>query len=50
VDKLFPPPERYRDFFEGGSPYPLMQYPSEENLWERVHRYKLRGAAAKKAK
>jgi hypothetical protein len=51
VDKLFPPPDKHRDFFEQASPYPLMQYPSDQNLWDRLHRYKQRAAGPpKKAK
>jgi hypothetical protein len=38
VDKLFPPPEEYKNFFDK-SPYPLLNYPEGDNLWEKVAQY-----------
>jgi len=39
VDKLFPPPENNATFFDENSPYPLLDYPTNKNLWEFVHSY-----------
>lgn len=45
---MFTPPDQFRDFF-AQSPYPLLGYPSGENLWDLEHAYttKLKGSKEK---
>ena len=39
VDKMFPPPEGYHDVTKDPSPYPLLNYPNDQNVWDKVRQY-----------